>query len=286
MDKLKIAFFQLLPKFNDINFNISQIENILKTNKYDIDKVDLVVFPEYIFSGPLSLDSFKEYREQIEEIDIINKLRFLSKNYPNTTIIFGSLILKDNHSEKYKNTTLVFKNGKLITQYAKKALIYNENHLCKSDENYPIFKVSGKNIGLAICWDTILPEVFRKYVGKVDLVIVPSFWGIGGNKLQSQYQFSLEKKYYDSLCIARSYENSFATLFVNSTGSYNSPHYKDRMMGGSLAVLPPLGIIYKTNNKNHEHMHYVEFDFSELEKFKEFYATDKDFKYYKSKKIF
>jgi predicted amidohydrolase len=286
MNKIKTSFFQLLPNFNDVEFNVKQIENILDKNKEEILKSNLVVFPEYSFSGPLNLDSFKSYLVQLDEIDLISRLKEISLNYPKVTFVFGSAILKDADSDKYKNTTFVIKNKKVIIRYSKKALIYNENHLCKSDNEYPIFEVEGKKVGLAICWDTILPEVFRKYVGKVDLVVVPSFWGAGGNALQSKYSFSLEKKYYSSLCIARCYENSFAILFVNSVGKYTSPHYSDRMMGGSLAIMPPLGETYKTNNKKHEFLHQVEFNFDELDKYREFYATDKDFEYYKSKEIF
>ena len=171
-------------------------------------------------------------------------------------------------------------------QYSKKALIYNETYICSSDDKYPVFEVNGKKVGVAICWDAILPEVFRKYVGKVDMVIIPSFWGVGGNALQAQYKFSLEKKYYRALLTTRAYENAFAILFVNSVGKFSAPHYLDRMMGGSLAVVPPQGETFFTNDKKPETLHTVVFDFKELEKYREFYATDKDYKYYKTKKIF
>ena len=129
----------------------------------------------------------------------------------------------------------------------------------------------------------ILPEIFRKYTKKVDLIVIPSFWGIGGNALQSKYSFSLEKKYYDALGITRSYENAYALLFVNSVGKYKSPFYSDRMMGGSYFVVPPLGLIYKTNNKNSSYLHIVKFDLNVLNQYREFYETDNDYFYYLKK---
>ena len=123
------------------------------------------------------------------------------------------------------------------------------------------------------------------YAKKIDLVVIPSFWGIGGNALQAKYSFSLEKKYYTALGITRAYENSFALLFVNSVGKYKSSFYSDRMMGGSFFVNPPLGITHKTNDKNPEKLHLLEFDAKPLLQYKEYYATDKDYFYYKSKKV-
>jgi len=138
---------------------------------------------------------------------------------------------------------------------------------------------------VAICWDLILPEIFRKYAEKTDLIIIPSFWGIAGNALQAKYPFSLEKKYYTALGISRAYENAFALLFVNSVGQYKSPFYSDRMMGGSFFVLPPLGITEKTNNKNPDKLHVINFDKKKLQEYKDFYETGKDYFYYLDKKV-
>ena len=144
----------------------------------------------------------------------------------------------------------------------------------------------GVKVGLTICWDTILPEVYRHYLKRVDLVITPAFWGIGGNALQAKYPQSLEKKYYRQLLLTRAYENAFATLFVNSVGRYKSPFYLDRMMGGSLAAMPPIGGVFFTNSKKADEIQSLELDFTYLSQFREFYATDQDFTYYKSKNIF
>ena len=226
----------------------------------------------------------KDYSIQYDKIDLIKEFESISKIFFDQVIVFGSILYKD--GDLYKNSTLIFKDGKLLNIYSKKALIYNENYICKSDGEYPVVEVDGRKIGIAICWDLILPEVFRKYTNKVDLVIVTSFWGIGGNVLQSKYKFSLEKKYYKELCIARAYENAYAILFVNSVGKYVSPFYSDRMMGGSLLVVPPMGLTYSTNSKKSDLLHVVNLDFEKIDEYREFYSTDKDYNYYKSKNIF
>ncbi len=231
---LSIAYFQSLPKFNDIRFNLNNISNLLYTNKKKIKHSDLVIFPEYTFSGSLNLEAFVGYKKQLSKINVKEELLKLSTSYPKTTFIFGSAIVL--HDKEYKNMTWSLKNGKILAEYSKKALIYNENYICKSSNEYPVFNVGDIKVGMAICWDLILPEVFRHYINKIDLIVVPSFWGIGGNALQARYSFSLEKKYYRELCIARSYENAFALVFVNSVGKYTSPFYNDRMMGGVLPL--------------------------------------------------
>jgi len=280
---INIGYFQFLPEFLKIRKNLEGIKDLLKKNNEDIKKLDLVVFPEYFLSGPLKLDLIKNYEKEISSNEILVSLKEISKISSKTTFVMGSFLLKQRG--KYSNTTVVIKNGAVLAHYSKKALIYNENYICESNNETAVFKVGKTKVGLAICWDLILPEVFRKYVKKVDLVVIPSFWGIAGNSLQAKYTFSLEKKYYVSLGIARAYENSFALLFVNSVGKYKSSFYSDRMMGGSYFVSPPLGIIDKTNNKDPNTLHIVKFDLDPLNQYREYYATDKDYFYYKTKKV-
>ncbi len=280
---INIGYFQFLPEFQKVYKNLERIMYLLKKNREDLKELDLIVFPEYFLSGPLKLDLIKDYEKEISSNEILAYLKELSKSYSKTTFVMGSFLLKQRG--KYSNTSIVIKNGEVLTQYSKKALIYNENYICESNDKIAVFKIGEIKIGLAICWDLILPEVFRKYAKKVDLVVIPSFWGIAGNALQAKYTFSLEKKYYASLGIARAYENSFALLFVNSVGKYKSSFYSDRMMGGSYFVNPPLGIIHKTNNKDPNTLHIVKFDPDPLNQYREYYATDKDYFYYKTKKV-
>jgi predicted amidohydrolase len=283
-NQLSIGFFQYTPIFNDIKRNLDSIHKLIKDNKKAIADKDIIIFPEYSFSGPINVENLKNYKNQLKELDINNELKKISKKYPSTAFVFGSIITEI--KKKYYNTTFTIKNGDILSQYSKKALIYNENIICEVDSNFPVIKIKNSRIGIAICWDLILPEVFRKYSGKVDLMIVPSFWGIGGNELQAKYSYSLEKKYYEALCVARAYENSFNLLFVNSVGKYKSDFYSDRMMGGSLLVTPPAGVVYKTNNKNPSHLHNISLDSSLLIEYRKYYATDKDYEYYMSKGIF
>jgi len=280
---INIGYFQFLPEFLKVHKNLEEIKNLLKKNREDLKKLDLVVFPEYFLSGPLKFDLIKDYEKEISSNEILISLKEISKISSKTTFVMGSFLLKQ--GGKYSNTSVVIKNGEVLTQYSKKALIYNENYICESNNKVAVFTIGKTKVGLAICWDLILPEVFRKYAKKIDLVVIPSFWGIGGNALQAKYSFSLEKKYYTALGIARAYENSFALLFVNSVGKYKSSFYSDRMMGGSYFVNPPLGIIHKTNNKDPNTLHIVKFDLNPLNQYREYYATDKDYLYYKTKKV-
>lgn len=281
---MKISFFQFLPEFNDLNKNIKSIEALIDKNIEKISETDLLVFPEYFLSGPINLPSFDSYKEQLLKIDVKKEFSRISKKLPKVAIVFGSLIYPKD--DLYLNLSLVYKDGKELGGYDKKALIYNENYICKSTNNYFVFEVEKIKVGIAICWDLILPEVFRKYTNKVDLMIIPSFWGIGGNELQAKHSFSLEKKYYRELCTARAYENAYSVLFVNSTGKYQSKFYTDRLMGGSIAIMPPLGKTFFTNSKKSDDLHIVNMNFKFLEQYRKYYATDKDYKYYKSKKIF
>ena len=299
---LKISFFQYCPIYNNLQINLENITQLLEINQVEIHNSDLIILPEYCLCGSLSLNDFEDYKKQFSDLDILEKLQMLSQKYPTTTFVFGSLYLPQDNN--WYNTSLAICDGKVLCQYSKKALIYNENYICKSNDQYPIFEVIPKSlknphlegvpqsgggtvkVGLAICWDLILPEVFRHYTKKVDLVIITALWGIGGNPLQTQYSHSLEKTYYRQLLTARAYENAFATIFVNSVGKYQSPHYSDRMMGGSVVVIPPMGEVFFTNSKKPNEIQVLTLDFEHLTKYKEFYATDQDYFYYQSKNIF
>lgn len=280
---MNIGYFQFLPKFLKVKNNLAKIEELLEKNKGKIKDLDLLVFPEYFLSGPIKMNFIKDYEKEISLEEIKQNFCKISKKYPWLTFVMGSVLLKID--KNYFNTALVYKNGEVLAKYNKKALIYNERYVCQSDDKISLFKVNDFSVGIAVCWDLILPEIFRKYTAKTDLIIIPSFWGIGGNALQSKFPFSLEKKYYTSLGISRAYENAFALLFVNSVGKYKSPFYSDRMMGGSYSVLPPLGLIEKTNNKDPEKLHITQFDKKTLQKYKNFYETDKDYFYYLDKKV-
>ncbi|MEK9178050.1 MAG: carbon-nitrogen hydrolase family protein, partial [Patescibacteria group bacterium] len=194
---MKIGYFQFLPEFLKIKNNFDKVEMILNANKAKIKGLELLVFPEYFLSGPLKIEYLSDYEKKISTEEIKNYFSKISEKFPKTTFVMGSVLLKIN--ENYFNATLVCKNGKIIAEYRKKALIYNERYVCESDDNVSIFKVNNLDIGIAICWDLILPEIFRKYAEKIDLLILPSFWGIAGNALQARYSFSLEKKYYTAL---------------------------------------------------------------------------------------
>jgi|SRR3989338_5827630 len=281
---MKISFFQYLPKFNSFKENLIKISELIDTNLKEIAKTRVLVFPEYSFTGPLNLETFNQYKKEKVFEDAKSEFAKLSTKLPSTSIVFGSMIIPDGN--EFHNSSPVYLNGEELGSYSKKALIYNENYVCASNTKYPVFEVDGIKIGLAICWDLILPEVFRHYISLVDLVIIPSFWGLGGNKLQAQYSFSLEKKYYRELCVARAYENAYGVLFVNSVGKYESSFYSDRMMGGSMAVMPPQGEVFFTSSKRPNELQVVDLDFSELRKFRKYYATDKDFRYYRSRQLF
>jgi|SRR3989344_7274062 len=280
---MNVGYFQFSPKFLKVKNNLAETKELLEKNKDKIKNLDLLVFPEYFISGPIKMDFIQDYEKEISSEEIRQNLCKISKKYSRLTFVMGSVLLKID--KNYFNTTLVYKNGEILAQYNKKALIYDERYICQSDDKISLFKVNDFSVGIAICWDLILPEIFRKYATKADLVIIPSFWGISGNALQSKFPFSLEKKYYTSLGISRAYENAFALLFVNSVGKYKSPFYSDRMMGGSYSVLPPLGLTEKTNNKDPKKLHIIQFNKKTLQEYKDFYETDKDYSYYLDKKV-
>ncbi|MFB6181681.1 MAG: carbon-nitrogen hydrolase family protein [Candidatus Magasanikbacteria bacterium] len=282
---MKISYTQFLPNFLELESNIEKVRAILEDNKSQVENSDVFVFPEYFLSGSLNIDFLEEYKQKGGSDYIKKELKQISSQYPDTYFVFGSLV--NNKEENYYNTTVVVKKGKILGEYNKKALIYHEQYYLEADNEIFYFKAENDlKVGVAICWDIMYPEIFRKYIGKVDLMVVPSFWGIGGNPLQQKYSIQLEKRYYDSLGVARAYENGTTVLFVNSVGKYESEFYSDRMMGGSYFVHPPKGIIHKNTDKDPYKVYSVEFDKNLLQEYRENYAPEEDFENYKEQGLF
>jgi len=91
---INIGYFQFLPEFLKVGKNLERIKDLLKKNKEDIKKLDLVVFPEYFLSGPLKLDLVKDYEKEISSSEILATLKGVSKISPKTTFVMGSFLLK------------------------------------------------------------------------------------------------------------------------------------------------------------------------------------------------
>ncbi|MEK6855070.1 MAG: hypothetical protein AABX73_02505, partial [Nanoarchaeota archaeon] len=118
---INIGYFQFLPEFLKVRKNLEEIEDLFKKNKEDLNKLDLVVLPEYFLSGPLKLDLIKNYEKEVSSNEILVSLKEISKISSQTTFVMGSFLLKQRG--KYSNTSIVIKNGEVLTQYSKKALI-------------------------------------------------------------------------------------------------------------------------------------------------------------------
>ena len=146
----------------DVSSNLSQIEQAMKRSE---GKVDLLCFGEAFLQGFDALcwnyDTDKSIALELSS-EVIAQLREWTVRY-DVSLIIG-YIEKDD--EKLYSSCAVISDGKIVHNYRRiskgwKEYSKTDGHYCEGTDTSP-FKLSGKEIALAICgdlWD--FPNKFR-----------------------------------------------------------------------------------------------------------------------------
>jgi omega-amidase len=201
---MKIGFCQFDVTYKDINKNLETIKHMIQSTK-----TDLVVCPELALSGYF----FEEKSDLVQlsqEENHKNVIDFLTRvaKENQTTIVIGLSELK--HQQLY-NTAFIIDQTGIIGKHRKINLTTNET-IFDAGEEINVFDVNGIKIGIAICFETWFPEIFRILVEKgADLICSPSNFG-------GPWTLDVIK--------VRALENSIPVVLANRTGG--------EMIGGTL----------------------------------------------------
>lgn len=244
--KLKILLGQLYSKLGDVEGNIEKIVETVRSHD-----ADLAVFPEQFLAGYYSKDI--HYRAALNpyKSPLIERLRKAAEE--NKTAIIAGFPEKSEYGIIYNSALAINEQGE-IHIYRKRHLptfsVFNEYRWFGWSRNpLKTWSVKGVKSGIAICYDTFFPEIFKAYtlMGAKMLVII-----------SASPDSSL--KFFQKLTEARAIENTVYTVWVNLVGIYEGIGFA----GGS-RIISPLGRIVTECRLMDEDIKIAEIDFDEVD---------------------
>ncbi|MFH5881062.1 carbon-nitrogen hydrolase family protein [Liberiplasma polymorphum] len=211
---MKVGFCQFDIKYKDVIANLETIVTML--NEVDLD---LVVLPELALTG-----YYFENKEQLMQlssdtingnvIDRLTQVAALKK----MTIIIGLAEVSGN--DLYNTAYIINRNG-VVGKHRKMHLTNNET-IFKAGNQVEVFEVDGMKIGIAICFDTWFPEIFRVLSNKgADIICCPANFG-------GPWTLDVVK--------VRALENSIPVILSNRLGSEIIKGEKDYFRGESMVI--------------------------------------------------
>ena len=230
----RAAAVQTLATLGDVDHNIE-----LATGFVD-DAVrqgaELIVFPECMNTGYL-FDSFEHCCELAEDVSdgaFVSALSELSRKHG--IYIASGITEWDSERQKVFNTGVMFdRQGHLACHYHKQFLAtHDQNWFSIGERGNPVVETDLGKIGLLICFDGRIPEIFRSMAlqGAEVIVDMANF-------------FAMDQA--DMWGPARSYENGLWLVAATKAGFERSIYYP----GGSMIVDPKGRVLSKVPYDTH-----------------------------------
>jgi len=214
-----------------------KIEKIVK--KAMKKNVDVLVFPEYVLTGPTSgKKEFVDFDGKFVKI-----FQELAKKY-RVDIVTGSWV-EARKKKRFNTSYYIDHNGKILGRYEKINLWHSEKGHLKPGKKVSVFNTRFGKTGLAICWDLSSPEIFKKMLKKgAEIVYCPSYWCDGDSSLKIMSEKKREIRQINALCISRSFENSLILAFCNVSGKHTKKSTQSSI-GNSQVCVPAKGVLKK-----------------------------------------
>ena len=219
--RFRAAAVQTLARLGDYDHNIALARQFVEDAVRQ--GAELVVFPECMDTGYL-FDSPEHCRALAETVTDGPFVRALSALARQHRIYIASGITEwDPAKQKIFNTGVMFgRNGELVCHYHKQFLAtHDQNWFAFGERGCPVVDTDLGRIGLLICFDGRIPEIFRSMAmqGAEVIVDMANF-------------FAMDQA--DMWGPARSYENGLWLVAATKAGYERSIYYP----GGSMIVDP------------------------------------------------
>ncbi len=240
---MKVASVQLNSRWEDRQYNLMRAKKFVQQAQQD--RCDLVIFPEMFGSG-FSMNS----ANIAEPADgpTCKQLTELARQHE-INIIAG--LVEKNHMGHQNIALTIDRTGQIQGKYIKNyPFSHAGEHLYYEAGNEQIVcQIDGVSLSTFICYDLRFPELFRKVVKDVSLMVVIASWP------------EVRQEHWLSLLKARAIENQCVVIGVNRTGEDgNGLTY----VGGS-QVINPLGQILSVADAKTEYQ-LTELDMSVVQR--------------------
>jgi predicted amidohydrolase len=230
----RAAAVQTLARLGDFDYNIAL------ATRYVEDAVrqgaELIVFPECMDTGYLfdSAAHCRELAETLAEGPFVTALAALSRKHG--VYIASGITEWDPVKEKIFNTGIMFdRKGEVACHYHKQFLAtHDQNWFSFGERGCPVVDTDLGRIGLLICFDGRIPEIFRSMAmqGAEVIVDMANF-------------FAMDQA--DMWGPARAYENGVWLVAATKAGYERSIYYP----GGSMIVDPKGRVLSKVPYDTH-----------------------------------
>lgn len=232
--RFRAAAVQTLAALADYDHNIALatkfVEDAVRQG------VELVVFPEcmdtgYLFDSP---QHCRELAETVPDGPFVSALSRLSRKHG--IYIASGITEWDEQREKVFNSGIMFgRDGQVACHYHKQFLAtHDQNWFSIGERGCPVVDTDLGRIGLLICFDGRIPEIFRSMAlqGAEVIVDMANF-------------FAMDQA--DMWGPARSYENGLWLVAATKAGYERSIYYP----GGSMIVDPKGRVLSKVPYDTH-----------------------------------
>ena len=222
MRQVVIAIAQFHPRLDELPSNLNRMGDIID-HICNVQKVDLIIFPELATTGYECGVKFTELAEQVPGFTI-ETLGARVARYE-THLAFGMVVKHKVESVVYDAAILLGPDGAMLGQYHKVHLKPEERPIFRGGFRLPIFPTSFGTIGLLLGWDLAFPEAARALaIDGAEMLVVPANW-------ETQ---SIEE--WKTYLRARALENSIFVAGANRVGEEYTYAF-----GGESAVIGPRG---------------------------------------------
>lgn len=232
--RFRAAAVQTLARLGDFEHNIalatSFVEDAVRQG------AELIVFPECMDTGYLfdSAEHCRALAETLEDGPFVLALAALAKKH--SIYIASGITEWDPKKEKIFNSGIMFgRKGELVCHYHKQFLAtHDQNWFAFGERGCPVVDTDLGRIGLLICFDGRIPEIFRSMAmqGAEVIVDMANF-------------FAMDQA--DMWGPARSYENGMWLVAATKAGYERSIYYP----GGSMIVDPKGRVLSKVPYDTH-----------------------------------
>jgi len=234
--------------------NVDVIKKYIKLAKHR--GADIVCFPEACLSlrnrkNPFDLNhSFiKEIKEECKK----NRI---------WCIINDDFIVR---GETYSLALLIDRRGRGVGKY-RKINLSGDNELVVAGKHTKVFKTDFGKISIVICWDLILPELFKRIKkAGAEIVFCPAQWHHEEEIYKKKYK-SRDLKLLRSLVTTRAYENFYFVALCN-------PLTKRKDLVSYSAICSPHKMLREIVNK--EGLITAQIDLNEIDKLQKLYHIEK-----------
>ena len=240
MDTLRVACIQM-NAIDDVAANLLRAGDLLE--KASGQGVRLALLPEnFAFMG--ADDASKRQAAECESQSHV--LAFLAEHAArlSMSIIGGSVLLRDEGSDRLRNTSVAFSaKGECLATYDKIHLFdadvqgeaYRESDLIRAGDTPQTAKIEGWDVGLSICYDLRFPELYRHYsVAGCQVLTVPSAFTVPTGKA-----------HWRPLLRARAIENQCYVLAAGQWGT----HPGGRSTWGHSMIIDPWGEVLESKKE-------------------------------------